>query len=74
MSIRERTEPFLADDDWVVLQQVCRDVGVPADIVERMLGAENKVYGMGRRHGINEALEELITEGLGKLASISEAR
>jgi hypothetical protein len=28
---------------------------------------------MGRRHGINEALDDLITEGLEKLAIVSEA-
>ena len=72
MSSGERTEPFLTDNDWEVLHQVCQGAGVPADVVERMLGAENKVYGMGRRHGINEVLEDLITEGLGKLASVQE--
>ncbi len=69
----ERTSPFLTDDDWEVLNQVCRDAGVPADIVERMLSAENKVYGKGRRHGIKESLEDLITEGLGKQAPVQEA-
>lgn len=72
MNNEERTEPFLTDNDWDILQQVCREVGVSADIVERMLIAENRVYGMGRRHGINEALEDLITEGLGKLATTAE--
>ena len=74
MDAGERTEPFLTENDWEVLEQVCREAGVPADVVERMLGAENKVYGMGRRHGINEALEELITGGLGKTATMLEAK
>ena len=74
MSTAARTEPFLTENDWEVLQQVCREAGVPADVVERMLGAENKVYGMGRRHGINEALEDLITEGLGKMVAVPEAQ
>jgi hypothetical protein len=60
MASSERIDCFLTDDDWDVLVKVCKGVGVSPDIVERMIAAENRVYGMGRRHGILESLEGLI--------------
>jgi len=57
-------ERVLTDDERQVLQQVCDDVGIPCAIVEQMIAAESRVYGMGRRHGIWEALEPLVTKGL----------
>jgi len=55
---------ILTDDERQVLQDICDDVGIPCPIVEQMIVAEHRVYGMGRRHGIWEALEPLITKGL----------
>jgi hypothetical protein len=55
--------PFLPDDDWAILRQACQQADVPAEVVERMIAEESKVYGMGRRHGIKEALERLVIEG-----------
>ncbi len=59
------TTGVLSDDERAVLQQLCDDAGVSADVVERMIAAENQVYGMGRRHGLWEKLESLVTEGVG---------
>lgn len=55
---------LITDDERAVLEEVCSEVGVPAEIVERMIAAENRVYGMGRRHGIWEALKALVDEGV----------
>jgi hypothetical protein len=54
----------LNDDERALLGQVCADVGVPCRIIEKMIDAENQVYGMGRRHGIWESLEALVSEGI----------
>lgn len=54
----------LTDDEREVLQKLCDDAGVPCDVIEKMISAENQVYGMGRRHGIWEMLESLVTEGI----------
>lgn len=58
------TATLLTDDEREVLQRLCDDAGIPCDVVERMIAAENQVYGMGRRHGIWEMLESLVTEGI----------
>lgn len=64
MAEQSREHPFLTDDDWQVLERVCAEVGVPAEIVEKMISEENKVYGMGRRHRIHGILEDLLTQAL----------
>jgi hypothetical protein len=57
-------EQVLTEDERQVLAKICDDVGVPPSIVAAMIHAENAVYGMGRRHGIWEILETLITKGV----------
>jgi hypothetical protein len=58
----------LTDDERDVLQKLCDDAGVPCDVIEQMIAAENQVYGMGRRHGIWEMLESLVAEGINRSA------
>jgi len=60
MAAIERIDGFLTDDDWDVLCRVCGSVGVEPEVIEKMIVAESRVYGMGRRHGILESLERLI--------------
>lgn len=69
MSTHSRTSAFLTDDDWEVLARVCKESGVSPDLVEQMIVAENKVYGMGRRHGIHEVLAELINDAIASAES-----
>lgn len=69
MNGNKKTGTFLAEADWELLERICRAADVPPEIVVEMLMAENKVYGMGRRHGIHEKLEELIAEGLRLVAA-----
>lgn len=57
----------LNEEERRILEQVCEEVGVPCSIVERMIVAEQQVYGMGRRHLIKEALENLVTEGINQV-------
>lgn len=57
-------DTFLSDDERSILERICGEVGVPCSVVEKMLVAEHRVYGMGRRHGIWEALEPLVSEGV----------
>lgn len=54
----------LNPEEREILKQCCEEVGVPSDIVERMISAESKVFGMGRRHGIWETLELIVNEGI----------
>lgn len=61
---RETRTSFLTEDEREVLREVCDEVGVPCEIVEEMIVAENLVYGMGRRHGIWEDLEALVNKGM----------
>lgn len=68
MATTNRTNSLLTDDDWEVLARVCKEAGVSPDLVERMIVEENKVYGMGRRHGIHEVLAELINDALASAA------
>jgi hypothetical protein len=56
--------PLLADDERDILENICQDMGIPCDVVERMIVEENKVYGMGRRHLIFESLRALVAEGI----------
>jgi hypothetical protein len=60
----KRVGRYLPDDDWAVLARVCKETGVRPEVVEQMIAAEGKVFGMGRRHGIHEALEALLAEAL----------
>jgi len=59
-----QTKSGLNDEERRILAGVCEEVGVPCSIVEQMIAAEQSVYGMGRRHGIREALEILISKGV----------
>lgn len=66
MSTSPKGSSLLTPDERRILQQACRDQGVPPDLVEQMILAENKVYGMGRRHGIWESLKALVDEGVAR--------
>lgn len=61
----KRTNALLPEGDWLLLERICREADVPPEVVEQMLIEEHKVFGMGRRHGIKEKLDELVTEALG---------
>jgi len=58
----------IADADWPLLEAICRKAGVPAQVVAEMLECEARVFGMGRRHGLREQLQELITKVVEDLA------
>lgn len=62
-----QTKSGLNDEERRILEEVCGEIGVPSSIVEQMIAAEQSVYGMGRRHGIREALEVLIAKGLNEM-------
>jgi len=57
-------EQVLTAEERQVLTRICNDVGIPAEIVEQMILLEHRVYGMGRRHGLWESLEALVSQGL----------
>jgi membrane-bound lytic murein transglycosylase B len=52
----------LSEEEQDVLEKVCQDVGVPAELVVALIEEESRVYGMGRRHGIRERFDVLLTK------------
>jgi hypothetical protein len=67
MSESERTpDSFLSHEEATILHQVCAEVGVSAELVAAAIEEEHKVYGMGRRHGIFERLDELFRRHCGE--------
>lgn len=60
----------LNEEERSILKQACDEVGVPCSVVERMIAAEQQVYGMGRRHLIREALEVLVTQGIEEMEGV----
>ena len=63
-------DSILPKKDRQILKRICDDLQIPAEILEQMLHAEQKVYGMGRRHGIFEELEALIEQGVEHAAAM----
>lgn len=72
MNYSRDADSVLTDSERQVLRQVCDEIDVPASIVEKMILAEHRVYGMGRRHGLWEELELLIEEGVKRDGSNGE--
>ncbi len=53
--------PIFTDDEARVLVKAhCERIGITIDVLEEMIHAENRVLGMGRRHGIFQDLEEIL--------------
>jgi hypothetical protein len=53
--------PIFTDDEARALVKAhCERIGITIDLLEEMIHAENKVLGMGRRHGIFQDLEEIL--------------
>lgn len=52
----------LSKEEQEVLENVCQEVGVPAELVIALIEEESRVYGMGRRHGIRERFDTLLAK------------
>ncbi len=57
-------QQLLQPDEQDVLEVVCAEIGVPADLVEALILEEERVYLMGRRHGIRERIDSLLQRHL----------
>ncbi len=55
----------LPPEERAVLEKVCEECGVPPDLVEALIREEERVYLMGRRHGIRERIDSLLAQHLG---------
>jgi hypothetical protein len=55
-------QPLLSDEERAVLEQACREFGVPPSLVESLIAAEARVFGMGRRHNLWTDLDALLRE------------
>ena len=57
---------FLSPAERQLLEELAREAGYApgpvADLVERLVNAEQSVMGMGRRHGIFERIKSYIEE------------
>ncbi len=68
---------LLSEEERSVLEQACRECGVPASLVESLIVAEAQVFGMGRRHNLWREIDALLREqvegGEGQGASGADA-
>ena len=57
---------FLSAGDRAILEELARSAGYApgpvADLIERLVSAEQSVMGMGRRHGIFERIRAYLEE------------
>lgn len=60
----DNDKKLLRSEERLILERICADEGLPADVVEQIIRVESSVFGMGRRHGIWESLRALVSEGV----------
>jgi hypothetical protein len=54
--------PILTDPEArKLVREHCERAGITIDLLEELLHAESRVLGMGRRHGIFQELEEILS-------------
>lgn len=53
---------FLSAEDEAALEKTCLEAGVPTELVIALIEEETSVFGMGRRHGIRERIDALLTK------------
>lgn len=47
-------------EDEALLGEICRQHGVPLALLNQLLELERDLLGMGRRHGLNEKIGEIL--------------
>jgi hypothetical protein len=62
MTSRTTGQLLLSDEERSVLEQACRECGVPPSLVEGLIVAEARVFGMGRRHNLWREIDALLRE------------
>jgi hypothetical protein len=53
---------LLSEEERSVLEQACRECGVSPSLVEGLIVAEARVFGMGRRHNLWREIDALLRE------------
>lgn len=48
--------------DGELLQSICRENGVPVELVARLLDIERSTHGMKRRHAVHSRIEDVLSE------------
>jgi len=60
-SIRSEVKVELMDvEDEALLGKICKEQGIPPSVLNRLLELEQDLLGMGRRHGLNERIAEIL--------------
>jgi len=53
-------------EDEALLGTICKQHGVPLAVLSRLLELEQDLLGMGRRHGLNERIGEILENAVDK--------
>jgi len=56
----------LSMDDEALLGELCKQHGVPLTALSQLLELERDLFGMGRRHGLNEKIGEILERAIPK--------
>jgi hypothetical protein len=59
-----RPEVTLSPTDRKLLETIAEKHSVPVGLIFELLAVENDLSGMGRRHGLNERINDLLTRFL----------
>jgi hypothetical protein len=62
MTSRTTGQLLLSDEERTVLEQACRECAVSPALVEGLIVAEARVFGMGRRHNLWREIDALLRE------------
>lgn len=65
--MRKRGIPLLDDSDTrALVRQKFKQAGMDLDVLEELVEIELEHMGMGRRHGINDAIREVLDRAAGE--------
>lgn len=54
----------LNKDDQALLAEICKGHDVSKHVVDELLGIEQDLFGMGRRHGLYERIAEILEKAV----------
>jgi hypothetical protein len=52
--------PVFTPDDETLLTELCKQHDVPLAVLKQLLEVERELFGMGRRHGLNEKIGDIL--------------
>lgn len=58
----EEERPFFGSEEEQILRKICEEEGVSVDLVKKLLDVERDLDGVGRRHGLYDRIEAILSE------------